>query len=53
MSLNDWLFLGLCGSAIYAKSISALLFCSMYAVHSFYSPAMEQWAQYAANAAID
>lgn len=53
MSLNDWLFLGICGSAIYAKSVSALLFCSMYAVHSFYSPAMEQWARYSALILID
>lgn len=53
MSLNDWLFLGLCGSAIYAKSVSALLFCSLYAVHSFYSPSMEQWARYAALILID
>lgn len=53
MSLNDWLFLGLCGSAIYAKSVAALLFCSMYAVHSFYSPSMEQWARYAALILID
>lgn len=53
MSLNDWLFLVLCCSAIYAKSVSAMIFCSMYAVHSFYSPAMEQWVRYAILILID
>ena len=53
MSLNDVLFLYVCGAAIYARSVSALLFCSMYALHSFYSPAMEQWARYVVLILID
>lgn len=53
MSLNDVLFLCVCGAAIYARSVSALLFCAMYALHSFYSPAMEQWARYVVLILID
>ncbi|MGL5293307.1 MAG: hypothetical protein ACRC9V_06020 [Aeromonas sp.] len=53
MSLNDVLFLCVCGSAIYARSVSAMLFCAAYAIHSFYSPAMEQWMRYVALILID
>ena len=53
MSLNDVLFMCVCGAAVYARSVSALLFCSMYALHSFYSPAMEQWVRYVVLILID
>lgn len=53
MNLNDVLFLCVCGSAIYARSVSAMLFCAAYAIHSFYSPAMEQWMRYVVLILID
>ena len=53
MSLNDVLFLCVCGAAVYARSVSAILFCAAYALHSFYSPAMEQWARYVVLILID
>lgn len=53
MSLNDVLFLCVCGSAIYARSVSAMLFCAAYAIHSFYSPAIEQWMRYVVIILID
>lgn len=53
MSLNDVLFLCVCGSAIYARSVSAMLFCAAYAIHSFYSQEMAQWARYVALILID
>lgn len=53
MSLNDVLFLCVCGSAIYSRSVSAMLFCAAYAIHSFYSPAMEQWMRYVVLILID
>lgn len=53
MSMNDVLFLCVCGSAIYSRSVSAMLFCAAYAIHSFYSPAMEQWARYVVLILID
>lgn len=53
MSLNDILFALVCLAAVYARSVSAALFCAAYALHSFYSPAMEQWARYATLILID
>lgn len=53
MSLNDVLFLCVCGSAIYSRSVSAMLFCAAYAIHSFYSPAMAQWMRYVVLILID
>lgn len=53
MSLNDILFAMVCLTAVYARSVSAALFCAAYALHSFYSPAMEQWARYATLILID
>lgn len=53
MSLNDVLFLCVCGSAIYARSVGAMLFCAAYAIHSFYSPTMEQWMRYVVLILID
>ena len=53
MSLNDILFALVCLTAVYARSVSAALFCAAYALHSFYSPAMEQWARYVALILID
>lgn len=53
MSLNDVLFLCVCGAAVYARSVSAVLFCAAYALHSFYRPDMAQWAQYAVLILID
>lgn len=53
MSLNDVLFLCVCGTAIYARSVSAMLFCAAYAIHSFYSQEMAQWARYVALILID
>lgn len=53
MSMNDVLFLCVCGSAIYSRSVSAMLFCAAYAIHSFYSPAMEQWMRYVVLILID
>lgn len=47
MSLNDILFALVCLAAVYARSVSAALFCAAYALHSFYSPGMEQWLRYA------
>lgn len=53
MSLNDVLFALVCLTAVYARSVSAALFCAAYALHSFYSPAMEQWMRYATLILID
>lgn len=53
MSLNYILFVCVCGAAIYARSISAIVFCSLYAIHSFYSPDMEQWQRYVVLILID
>ena len=53
MSLNDVLFALVCLAAVYARSVSAALFCAAYALHSFYSPAMEQWQRYVVLILID
>ena len=53
MSPNDILFALVCLAAVYARSVSAALFCAAYALHSFYSPAMEQWMRYATLILID
>ena len=53
MSLNDILFALVCLAAVYARSVSAALFCAAYALHSFYSPVMEQWARYVVLILID
>lgn len=53
MSLNDILFALVCLTAVYARSVSAALFCAAYALHSFYSPAMEPWARYVVLILID
>ena len=53
MSLNDILFALVCLAAVYARSVSAALFCAAYALHSFYSPAMEQWLRYVVLILID
>lgn len=53
MSLNDILFSLVCLAAVYARSVSAALFCAAYALHSFYSPAMEQWLRYVVLILID
>lgn len=53
MSLNDILFALVCLAAVYARSVSAALFCAAYALHSFYSPAMGQWMRYATLILID
>lgn len=53
MSLNDILFAMVCLAAVYARSVSAALFCAAYALHSFYSPAMEPWARYVVLILID
>jgi hypothetical protein len=53
MSLNDVLFALCCVSAVYARSAAAAAFCAMYALHSFYSPSMEQWARYVVLILID
>lgn len=53
MSLNDILFALVCMAAVYARSVTAALFCAAYALHSFYSPAMEQWARYVVLILID
>ncbi len=53
MTLNDWLFAGVCCAAIYARSVSAMLFCAAYAIHSVLSPGMEQWQRYVALILID
>ena len=53
MSLNDILFALVCLAAVYARSVSAALFCVAYALHSFYSPAMEQWQRYVVLILID
>ena len=53
MSLNDVLFALVCLAAVYARSVSAALFCVAYALHSFYSTAMEQWARYVVLILID
>ena len=53
MSLNDILFALVCLTAVYARSVSAALFCAAYALHSFYSQAMEQWMRYATLILID
>ena len=53
MSLNDVLFALVCLAAVYARSVSAALFCAAYALHSFYSPAMEQWMRYVVLILID
>lgn len=53
MSLNDVLFALVCLAAVYVRSVSAALFCAAYALHSFYSPAMEPWARYVVLILID
>ena len=53
MSLNDILFALVCLAAVYARSVAAVLFCAAYALHSFYSPVMEQWLRYVALILID
>lgn len=53
MSLNDVLFAMVCLAAVYARSVSAALFCAAYALHSFYSADMEQWLRYVALILID
>lgn len=53
MSLNDILFAMVCLAAVYARSVSAALFCAAYAMHSFYSAEMEQWLRYVALILID
>lgn len=53
MSLNDILFALVCLTAVYARSPAAALFCAAYALHSFYSPAMEQWLRYVVLILID
>lgn len=53
MSLNDVLFALVCLTAVYARSVAAALFCAAYALHSFYSPAMEQWLRYVVLILID
>ena len=53
MSMNDILFALVCLAAVYARSVSAALFCAAYALHSFYSPAMERWMRYATLILID
>jgi len=53
MSLNDVLFALVCLTAVYARSPAAALFCAAYALHSFYSPAMEQWQRYVVLILID
>lgn len=53
MSLNDVLFAMVCLTAVYARSVAAALFCAAYALHSFYSPAMEQWLRYVVLILID
>ena len=53
MSLNDILFALVCLAAVYARSVSAALFCAAYALHSFYSPGMEQWMRYVVLILID
>lgn len=53
MSLNDVLFALVCLTAVYARSAAAALFCAAYALHSFYSPAMEQWVRYVVLILID
>lgn len=53
MSMNDVLFALVCLTAVYARSVAAALFCAAYALHSFYSPAMEQWLRYVVLILID
>ena len=53
MSLNDILFALVCLAAVYARSVSAALFCAAYALHSFYSQAMEPWVRYVVLILID
>ena len=53
MSLNDVLFALVCLTAVYARSVAAALFCAAYALHSFYSPVMEQWLRYVVLILID
>lgn len=53
MSLNDVLFAMTCVTAVYARSALAAVFCSAYALHSFYSAEMEQWMRYVALILID
>lgn len=53
MSLNDVLFALVCLTAVYARSVAAALFCATYALHSLYSPAMEQWLRYVVLILID
>lgn len=53
MSLNDILFACVCLTAVYARSVSAAIFCALYAVHSFYSAEMEQWVRYVVLILID
>ena len=53
MSLNDVLFAMVCLAAVYARSVSAALFCAAYALHSFYSADMAQWLRYVVLILID
>lgn len=53
MSLNGILFAMVCLAVVYARSVSAALFCAAYALHSFYSPAMAQWQRYVVLILID
>ena len=53
MSLNDVLFAMMCLTAVYARSALAAVFCSAYALHSFYSAEMAQWLRYVALILID
>lgn len=53
MSLNDILFACVCLTAVYARSVSAAIFCALYALHSFYSAEMEQWVRYVVLIPID
>ena len=53
MTLNDVLFAMMCFTAVYARSALAAVFCAAYALHSFYSPDMEQWHRYVVLILID
>lgn len=53
MTLNDVLFAIMCLTAAYARSALAAVFCTAYALHSFYSAEMAQWLRYVALILID
>lgn len=53
MTTNDILFACVCVSAIYCCSITAIIFCALYGVHSFYSESMAQWMRYVSLILID